>query len=689
MIIRTAALSAVAAIALGASSVPAPSSASVPGRHRDALRPATFSAPVVDASGAPSLLSTRPLASPAAVSLVPGPATGAIAIPAGTSFASFRRAPDGSLRAAWVESRADGPDLIRWARMDRDAPVVEASAACAGTVTAFDFLVDRAGVSLTVWAERTSAGATVLRVRSSALGVGILDVLPEASVTGLSIAAGPAGDAWLAWSVADSAGMRIRARRWFGGSLGPATDASSGAAGPCVRPSVAVDGLGRSWILWSGFDGRDYEIYRSSWTGSSWAAPEALTDDAGSDTDPTCVVMPDGAVWAVFGRTGGGASGIFMVPADGPAPRDAVVPLVEAPGAAIRGVRASARDGRIAAAWEQDGGVRASAWSFRDLPAPRPARRILGSVPEARLDDDAFVGFGDSITYGMIDGKETPELGYLPRLEALLQGVYGSSAKTVNKGRPGEITINALGRLDDVLAETRARYILIMEGTNDVVFIEVPMEETAFNLEQMILKCRRAGVYPILSTIIPRDDWRWGTKFYRDRVFALNALIRRLAENLNVPLVDMFAAFYQHSDAGGDYTTLLSDGVHPNEEGYALMAASWFAEVRRSPFPPSALTLRRVTQRALLAGRPLNILSWQLNPKLGDLTAFVRVLVERRDLSAEEGTFATAASLPITIFQVPQSYTDLEASASGRYLYRVRIVRLDRVEGPPSDTVGD
>jgi len=104
--------------------------------------------------------------------------------------------------------------------------------------------------------------------------------------------------------------------------------------------------------------------------------------------------------------------------------------------------------------------------------------------------------FGDSITAGY---GSTPYSVYL-------QSLINSSKNEVlviNRGLGGETTVHGVNRISGVLSGTTPRFILIMEGANDVGE-GISSATTRFNLSVMIDKSRAGGATPIISTITPR-----------------------------------------------------------------------------------------------------------------------------------------------------------------------------------------
>jgi len=60
-------------------------------------------------------------------------------------------------------------------------------------------------------------------------------------------------------------------------------------------PAFTIDpATGNPEVAWAWWDGTDYEIALSRWTGSSWSAWEILTDNAVDDLDPSITIDPAG-----------------------------------------------------------------------------------------------------------------------------------------------------------------------------------------------------------------------------------------------------------------------------------------------------------------------------------------------------------------------------------------------------------
>ena len=550
--------------------------------------------------------------------------------------------------AAWLEPAGSGAEASRLL-LERDPGTLYSPALDFDAVNG-------------AWAAWIRAGDSIAEVRLRDVSAGRTWTVARAEAPALSqvrLAAALDGTVWVVWTEQARDGAEVRARSLAAGRWGPAVLLNAKRPGPCLALHAAAGPDGEPWVYWSAFDGHDYEIEGARRSSGLWSAAPALTANGLDD-------LLDG-----LGFESGRFTASWKRPAQSP-----------------RSV--------LKRSWTGTG------WgSERNLPgdaprkAPSQARAKFRAepgepLPEPRegLEDDTYICLGDSITYGVINDEYHPELGYVPRLQALVTAAFGA-ANLVNAGSPGEVTFNGLGRLDDLIATHRGRYVLIMEGTNDVVFNEIAMEASAFHVEQMVRKCVKARVFPILATILPRTDARWDRKFYRDRILALNDSLRNIAQNLHVPLVDQFTVFYEYPESEGGFRALFSDGNHPNETGYDLMSRAWFDELRRVPFCPAAVTARRVVERSLLASRTLDIVSWPHNPKLLDPTPHLAYRVYRRDAALPEQAFELIAALPFSIYHSPQTFFDFAVVPERRYVYAVALVRSDGVEGPLSDPAED
>ena len=116
---------------------------------------------------------------------------------------------------------------------------------------------------------------------------------------------------------------------------------------------------------------------------------------------------------------------------------------------------------------------------------------------------------------------------------------------------------NLLNSIDEVIARDKPEVAIIMVGTNDISGGALP-ENYRTGLEQVIVKCIAANCVPILNTIPPRRD-------REDAVLKLNGVIRIVARDYKIPLVDYYKVITGiRPEKTWDGTLISNDGVHPS-----------------------------------------------------------------------------------------------------------------------------
>ena len=212
-----------------------------------------------------------------------------------------------------------------------------------------------------------------------------------------------------------------------------------------------------------------------------------------------------------------------------------------------------------------------------------------------------FVSFGDSITAGEdgIDGgpdtsglcvpkvTSTSRFGqrvilpdaqtYPGQLQTKLAARYAPSPTVLKRGCPGEYAYanTTRARFDAIVSTGQYDVVLIMEGSND---IETPMYTdpigtAASGLRSMVSDAKSVGMKPLLATIPPMNPA--GRRGHAaGMVTQLNDRIQQVGGAENVPIVDVYAAF------NGNLSLLGDDGLHPNANGYAVMATAFFDVIK-------------------------------------------------------------------------------------------------------------
>ena len=448
---------------------------------------------------------------------------------------------------------------------------------------------------------------------------------------------------------------------------------TSNPAIPHFHPAVAVDFTGNPQVVWSGFDGQDYEILFSKWTGTQWSNTENISDNTDfSDTQPSLELLFHTIPIVSWTRSKNGKRDIFLSMRLGTKWTEAVNLSNDATFNKRSKIISEAAN--IAVMWEAEDKIFLKSLTFPELFVKNdlPEKRYKIQNESSHLKKDKFIAFGDSITYGFSNGPK-PENGYVPRLEILLESLFANPI-VLNRGMPSETTWDAVSRVTGVITNDLSLYFLLMEGTNDVSTLEYSMETTAFNLTQIINTCLKYGVYPLLSTIIPRIAHR-DTQPERQRTITLNNKIKQIALSLKLMDVDMYTAFNTYPVELGGVDSLSSDGLHPNNKGYQFMAQQFYDLVAVIPYPPEQVQAKIMRREGIIQ------LSWEENLKISSPTDLLAYKIYRKTL--EENEYSQIAETNATVF----NYSDQSISRNTNYKYKISAVNSDNKEGPSSDSV--
>jgi lysophospholipase L1-like esterase len=147
----------------------------------------------------------------------------------------------------------------------------------------------------------------------------------------------------------------------------------------------------------------------------------------------------------------------------------------------------------------------------------------------------------------------------------------------VNRGVSGQTTPQMLVRFrQDVLA-LEPKVVVILAGTNDIAGNTGPitLEETEANLASMVELARAHGIRVVLASLLPVHDYTPMAQLSFPlrppaKIAALNAWLKAYAAANGAFYLDYAAAM---TDASGLLRRELAvDGLHPNADGYAIMA---------------------------------------------------------------------------------------------------------------------
>lgn len=195
------------------------------------------------------------------------------------------------------------------------------------------------------------------------------------------------------------------------------------------------------------------------------------------------------------------------------------------------------------------------------------------------LDDEEFlytpVGASDAVGIGAIP----PTDGYVFRIERELEE-RGRSVELIVLGVPGAET----DRMNDVVQAFlrtggQPGLVTVWLGANDLRR-GIPAEEFGEELEEILSAFRdETDAFIVIANIpdlseLPRFVEEPDPEVTLERVNAYNDVIEALAEEFDVPVVDLFAEEVDEA--------LVSDvdGFHPNNEGHARVAELFLEVIR-------------------------------------------------------------------------------------------------------------
>jgi lysophospholipase L1-like esterase len=190
----------------------------------------------------------------------------------------------------------------------------------------------------------------------------------------------------------------------------------------------------------------------------------------------------------------------------------------------------------------------------------------------------AVVCLGDSITdgKGSTEGKNRRWPDFLAnrlrtypetaQIGVLNEGIGGNA---VWRGGIGQ---TALARLDrDVLAQPGVRWVIVLEGINDLGGGKTSADEVIASYKQIIIRCHDRGVKVYGGTIMPCGGSFYSKPGLEEKRQKINAWIR--TSGAFDAVIDFDAAVRDPQDPTRMLKSASSgDHLHPNDEGHRLLA---------------------------------------------------------------------------------------------------------------------
>lgn len=165
------------------------------------------------------------------------------------------------------------------------------------------------------------------------------------------------------------------------------------------------------------------------------------------------------------------------------------------------------------------------------------------------------LAFGDSLTFGTGASEDESYPAQLARL---------IGRPVVREGVPGEVSATGLARLPAALDEHRPRLLILCHGGNDFLR-RLPKEQAAQNLRAMIRLAKARGI-EVLLIGTPEPGF----------TLAAPAFYAEIAKEFRIP--------YESEVLGKILrdASLKADQIHPNAQGYRLMAGRVAELLRKS-----------------------------------------------------------------------------------------------------------
>lgn len=172
-------------------------------------------------------------------------------------------------------------------------------------------------------------------------------------------------------------------------------------------------------------------------------------------------------------------------------------------------------------------------------------------------DGNRIVFMGNSITEGWL--THSPD--------------FFSNKSYVNRGIGGQTTPQMVLRFRADVIHLKPKTVVILAGINDIAGNTGPstLEMILDNIISMSELAKANNINVILCSVLPANNFYWnpGTQ-PAEKVIALNQMIQEYAKSNNIPFVDYHTPMKDAED--GLKKEYGPDGVHPNLEGYKVMA---------------------------------------------------------------------------------------------------------------------
>ncbi len=195
---------------------------------------------------------------------------------------------------------------------------------------------------------------------------------------------------------------------------------------------------------------------------------------------------------------------------------------------------------------------------LNDWPNFKRYREANATVAPLAKDEQRVVFYGDSITDGWKLAEYFPNKPYL------------------NRGISGQTTPQMLLRFRaDVIAH-KPKVVVLLAGTNDIAGNTGPMtlEMIQDNYASMAELAKANGIKFVFASVLPIHDYNAQRKQSErrppEKILKLNEWLKAYCAKNGHVYLDYFSKTVD--DKGFLKVELANDGLHPNAEGYKVMA---------------------------------------------------------------------------------------------------------------------